>query len=244
MPLSSSAIIHFTHDKSSLIGILENDFKVRYCLEKIFFENEVSEIRVPMVSFCDIPLSQIKEHIGKYGSYGIGLSKEWAVENALNPVLYIERQSNLARSYATALQEYSLSGKHQSDTDADKALADVLRYAKNYQGTLARKGSTVQNYRYSDEREWRYVPPFQFPCEMLVGEDYYMNHKNEIDAPLTELRLKFTPNDIRYIIIKDDSEITEFIDIFRWKKGKNYSLHDVERLGARLLTIDQIMNDI
>ena len=244
MPLSSNSIIHFTRDKSSLIGILEDDFKIRYCLEKIFFGDEVSEIRVPMVSFCDIPLSQIKEHIGKYGNYGIGLSKDWAQEYSLNPVLYIERSSFLAESYATALQEYALSGKHLSDSDADKALTDVLRYAKNYQGNLTRKGGTIQSYRFSDEREWRYVPPFKFSCEMLVGEDYYKEHKAEVDGPLDGLRLRFTPNDIRYIIIKDDSEITEFVDIFRWKKGKDYSLHDVERLATRLLTVEQIMTDI
>ena len=50
-----------------------------------------------MVSFCDIPLSLAKDHIKTYGSYGIGMMKEWGIKNNLNPVVYIERDSLLAK---------------------------------------------------------------------------------------------------------------------------------------------------
>jgi hypothetical protein len=47
----------------------------------------------PMISFCDIPLALAKDQISKYGSYAIGLSKEWGISNQLNPVIYLESNS-------------------------------------------------------------------------------------------------------------------------------------------------------
>ena len=85
MGLSPSTLFHFT-SKSGLKGILKDNFKLKYCLEKINHREKPVEIAIPMVSFCDIKISEIKEHIEKYGYYGIGLSKKWAFEKGLNPV--------------------------------------------------------------------------------------------------------------------------------------------------------------
>ena len=95
--LSSNSIIHFTKTKESLKGILENNFKLSFCKETFHLGNDVSRIYVPMVSFCDIPLSEVKNHIEKYGAYGIGLTREWAIKQGLNPVLYLEKESGKAR---------------------------------------------------------------------------------------------------------------------------------------------------
>lgn len=244
MSLSSNSIFHLTSSKDSLRGILESNFKIKYCLETIDFGSAASEIRVPMVSFCDIPLSEIKEHISKYGEYGIGLTKEWAEKNKLNPVLYVARNSNLATSYTKALHDFVLSDTSCEADESDHALTDVLRYIKNYQGDLNRKGKISKDYRFSDEREWRYVPPFETKCDMLVGEDYYASNASQVDAPIRDLRLSFEPNDIRYIIIRDESEITEFVNLLRYAKGNKYSHNDVERLTTRLLTTEQIKGDI
>lgn len=78
MSLSSNSVIHFTNNKEALVGILQKNFKITYCNEQILLADSVVKIQVPMVSFCDIPLSKIKDHIDKYGNYGIGLTKNWA----------------------------------------------------------------------------------------------------------------------------------------------------------------------
>src|SRR5689334_8614782 len=97
MAISSSALIHFTKQKSSLKGILQRGFHIFYCLENLNLDNRGKsrhyEAAYPMVSFCDLPLSEVKNHIDKYGSYGIGLKKDWAIKNRLNPVLYFEKSS-------------------------------------------------------------------------------------------------------------------------------------------------------
>ena len=78
-------LFHFTN-KEGLFGLLESTFKVSYAREKIIGKNSTREIGVPMVSFCDLKLSELKSHMNDYGVYGIGLTKEWALKNSLNPM--------------------------------------------------------------------------------------------------------------------------------------------------------------
>lgn len=244
MALSSNSIIHLTREKHSLLGILEDNFHLHYCKEAVKLEADEFVIRVPMVSFCDIPLSEIKNHIEKYGNYGIGLTKAWAERNGLNPVLYIEPKSLLAKSYNKALNDLVLESNSDSFTDGQRAFTDVLRYIKNYQGPLARKGTLIDQYRFSDEREWRFVPAAKESFEMLSTEDAYQKDPNAIEASVSHLRLHFEPNDIKYIIIQSDAEISEFLHALRHTKGKKYAYDDVERLMTRILTTEQIMSDI
>jgi hypothetical protein len=103
MGISTNAVIHFTNKIERLRGILTEGFKVKYCLEKNYVKGGQISAAVPMVSFCDLPLSEIKNHILKYGSYGIGLKKSWALTNGLNPVLYIDRNSDLGGNIRAAL---------------------------------------------------------------------------------------------------------------------------------------------
>ncbi|QIL72929.1 hypothetical protein G7048_22820 [Diaphorobacter sp. HDW4B] len=246
MALSANTLIHFTKEKNSLMGILEENFRIFNCGELIMLGGVEHGIRVPMVSFCDIPLSEVKDHISKYGNYGIGMTKEWGVRKALNPVLYVAQNSMLSASYAQAFKHYALDSDKDVDewTDEQKAIGDVLRYMKNYEGPLERKGVRIDRYRFSDEREWRFVPPYSSLRDMLVGESYYQEHKDAVDGSLLNMRLEFDPNDIKYIIINDDSEIGDFVDHLRRVKGRSYSLHDVERLTTRIFTTDQIKSDI
>lgn len=251
MPLSANTLIHFTGAKEALQKILEENFRIYNCRESVVLGGKRFGFYVPMVSFCDIPLSEVKDHIGKYGSYGIGMTKEWGMRRGLNPVLYVTQNSMLSESYRKAWRHFTKmddeDGPDMDDlTDEQRALSDVVRYIKNYEGDLTRQGRTTPNYRFSDEREWRYVPAFTEDCEMMVGKGWYEepDNKKAADAKLENLRLEFEPNDIKYIIINNDSEIGEFIDHLRRVKGKNYSLHDIERLATRILTTDQIMSDM
>lgn len=81
MSISSNSVIHFTNKFDNLKGIILNSgLRVKYCLESLLLDNYNLEMASPMVCFCDIPLSEVKNHINSYGSYGIGLYKIWAKE--------------------------------------------------------------------------------------------------------------------------------------------------------------------
>lgn len=249
MSLSSNSLIHFTKNKSTLKGILETDFKIKYCIETVDTKSHKYIAAVPMVSFCDIPLSEIKNHIKKYGSYGLGLKKEWAIKNGLNPVLYLESGSNLADHTLDILYDVVLKDTKVKDLDsAALALADIFRYIKNYQGELIRNGNLIDSeYRYSDEREWRFCPEKNVlkDNEYLIDDhDDYKTHKEKYNSKISHLRLKFSPDDISYVIIKNDSEITEFVRYLETTKGKKYTLEQIRRLTTRIFTVEQIMTDL
>lgn len=244
--LSSNSIIHFTNSKENLKSILKENFRIYYCYETIEINSDFDfNVAIPMVSFCDIPLSQIKQHITKYGAYGIGLTKQWASTQKLNPVLYVEPNSNLTQSYLTVLQHMLGEKRMDELNEQDKALVDIVRYMKNYEGKLVRGGNVEEHYRYSDEREWRYVMDIKEKVEFIIGKDYYSTEEQKTTAnnSLNTHRLEFTPNDIKYIIIQQDAEIGEFLEVLREAKGKTYAYADVERLMTRIITTEQIVTD-
>lgn len=244
MSLSSNSIIHFTGKSKNLLGILEANFKVSLCRETIVFNKQATEsVLVPMVSFCDIPLSQIKNHIHSYGPYGIGLKKSWAEKKGLSPVLYLEKESTLGDELYKGLESF-IKIDSTNIKPLGLAIMKIVGYIKNYQGDLKRKvGTTKKNYRFSDEREWRYIPSVDlFPSPYIALKEYEKN-KKVIDSKIGKLSLDFTPDDISYIIIKNDSEIKTFINLLRDTKGKKYTLEQIERLTTRILTTEQIMSD-
>jgi hypothetical protein len=247
MSLSSNSIIHFTKTKDALKGILEENFKIKYCLEKVNLATELNYV-APMVSFCDIPLSQIKEHIGKYGAYGIGLTKEWAQKHKLNPVLYIQSNSYLSVSIEDSYRAIALGSVNDWAVlnESQKNWLNILRHVKNYEADLSRGGEVIKNYRFSDEREWRYAPNYIDCNEMAIHHDSYKtdDEKKEMNEKLKKLRLNFEPNDIKYIIIERESEISEFVEILKKSKGNKYSYNDVERLMTRIITSEQIKTDL
>lgn len=248
MALSSNTIIHFTKTADALKGILQHNFKLKYCVENVNFEGPL-DYAAPMVSFCDIPLSQIKEHIGKYGAYGLGLTKEWAERQRLNPVLYVQSNSFLAKSIQTTYLKFVQSSNivdWKLLNEEEQDMLNVLRYVKNYEADLSRGGIVEKNYRFSDEREWRYTPDYESCNVMAVTPTAYrtIEEKKVLNSALSSLRLSFEPDDIKYIIIERDSEISEFLNVLRDTKGNKYSLNDLERLMTRIITTEQIKTDL
>jgi hypothetical protein len=251
MGLSSNSIIHFTAKLSNLKGILNDGFDIRYCRETCYSKSKHRDLLVPMVSFCDTPFSQIKEHIKSYGSYGIGLSKKWAEANGLNPVLYLEKNSTLSENI---LNELYLKIKGENEkvnklSDEDKKAFDVLRYIKNYQGDLKRANKkTIKNYRFSDEREWRYVTDINLDHQLFVMlpdklvEEKISAAKKLYNLKIENQKLKFSPEDISYIIIKSENQRDGVIQALEKSNGEQ-AHKAVKRLTSRIISSEQLITD-
>lgn len=107
MKSSTKFLFHYTPEFENLLGIIEKGFK--YCefeedlpftmSKHSFFSkfNDTDLIRyfqpVVRVCFCDIPFDSIEDHKNQYGSYCIGMSKDWGMNNGITPVRYIHKYS-------------------------------------------------------------------------------------------------------------------------------------------------------
>jgi hypothetical protein len=249
MGLSPSTLFHLTEKKLDLKGILSETFKLKYCTETIQLKKPF-EIMVPMVSFCDIKISEIVDHIDKYGSYGIGLSKTWAIRQRLNPVYYVNTKSNLSANFIEAVKEMrdNIDLKNiNSEFHQFLYAVDLLRNMKCYEGVLDRKGKKDKNYRFADEREWRYVPEMTTDLKPKIKpwtlKHIYLANKNLFDDSLKNERLAFKADDIHYILVAKDSEINEIIKHIEDTKGSRYSMQAIKRLNSRIISVERIRND-
>jgi hypothetical protein len=177
-----------------------------------------------MISFCDIPLSLAKEQISKYGGYAIGMSKEWGITNRLNPVLYVEKNSIIAndlnnsrkefKSIAVSITEIVKNGKFvpkgllpvvKNVTNAVDNYRNTLRFIKNYRGDLVRGKRKYPNYRFYDEREWRYIPDISDNrIKPSIQEKDYIEYRGKTRSKplLKEINIDFRAPDIKYLIVK------------------------------------------
>lgn len=248
-----SILFHFT-DKQGLFGILNSNFRVSYAKETIRGKNKTTKFAAPMVSFCDLRLSELGDHMIKYGRYGVGMSKEWANANNLNTVNYINAHCSLTDSLIDSV-EYLFEFQKEIDelTDLQRkkdfgqaymSIMNLYRYTKNYEGPNTKLN--IPNYRYADEREWRYVPHIDHNFWPFLSAEQVdtKEKKKSANALFDEYPLYFEPKDIRYIIVEREDERDEIIShVFQAKESK-YGHDESRRLASRILSAEQIINDV
>lgn len=252
--LYPSTLFHFTN-KDGFLTILRETFKVSYARESIKSPSNERKYAVPMVSFCDIKLAEIKYFIQKgYGNYGIGLTKEWANRNGLTPVMYINRHCDIADKLNEGLKSMYLHISKLNNLEESKKLTNsyhnimnLYRYVKNYEGELIRDGNIIDpNYRFADEREWRYVPTLDTPGVdpfVAISNIRTKQQKKDYNEKVAHLRLRFEPEDIKYLFVEKENDISELIMHLDDTKS-SYSEEIRRRLVSRILTVEQIKNDI
>ena len=248
MPISTNSVIHYTQNLDSLIGIINcNGFRFKYCFEEYSFHKmNNAPAALPMVSFCDIPISDVKKHIDSYGSYGIGLNKLWAKTSGLNPVLYVEKNSALAKILFEHGQRLLKKKKEGHDTSIEfSELQNYYSYIKNYEGRLVRGKVNEDNYRFYNEREWRYVPTKEEINSELVWIDgkEYIRDKESYNQKIFQCYLKFNYTDISYLIVDNDDEIPIVLDVLNKVYEDTATAKELRVLSTRIMTKNQIWND-
>ncbi|MBJ2125574.1 abortive infection system antitoxin AbiGi family protein [Flavobacterium sp. IB48] len=245
MAISTNSVIHYTNRIDNLKGIIsQSGFRLKYCLEEVdILSNSPFNVALPMISFCDIPLSGIKNHIDAYGSYGIGLTKNWAKENGVNPVLYLERKSKISTNLRN--QGQRLVDNDPMDMALLNEFAGFLSYCKNYEGRLVRGKINTDSYRFYDEREWRFIADendINGQLAIINGEDY-LKDKDSHNAKIKDCYVKFSYDDISYIIVDNENEIPEILNDIHDAYEDIATAKKLKILATKILTKNQIWND-
>jgi hypothetical protein len=93
-------IYHFTKDLDVLKAVIDLGFMPSYSKETLGNRN----ILVPMVSFSNILLRDVgEEEVLSYGEFAIGFTRQWGINNSLNPVTYTYEDGLLEKNIQTYL---------------------------------------------------------------------------------------------------------------------------------------------
>lgn len=162
MNLSTSNILfHFTSRAKSdtdgfeaLKGILtkrafelkKSSFKRHVHLLNTHSESNLNYIRpeIPIVCFTETPLALLKNHMGSFGQFGIGMGIEWGIEKGAQSVIYI---SDGKASGPSALSSLLNNFMYDKSTEM----------AQKFNSLIA----SFELYEYREEREWRFIGEYE-----------------------------------------------------------------------------------
>ena len=242
MAISTNSIIHYTDKLDSLLGIISEGFRIKFCSEIMQSPEYRINLMVPMISFCDIPFSSFQDHIQAYGSYGIGLSKQWAYRNGINPVLYMSKGSSINRKYLNYMAE-TIPKKTKADIKALDFMKQLIVYAKNYQADLERKDTKIENYRFYNEREWRYILEYhnRKKVSAVFGEN--KADKASLNESIVDARVGFDVDEITYIIVETLEEIEITINAIRNAYNDRCTSKQLDILLSKIISVEQIRSD-
>jgi hypothetical protein len=261
--LSSNTLFHFTNTAENLINILTSGFSPKFCLEQfgtnhlmsgksISKDQEDWEEAIPITCFCDLPISHISSHLEFYGSYGIGLSKNWGIKNGLTPLTYIHENS-CQLTYLSKLGQIAWAAektkKVYNKENARVLVVELSGFFKPYEGEMWRINKYVTK-RFYDEREWRYIP-FLHPKETIEFKEDYRLTKTEFLNEVKRAKankyvkdnhsLEFNFEHIKYIIIKNDNEAKAMTEAINSSDKFNEEQKII--LFTKIISTEQIKED-
>jgi Putative abortive phage resistance protein AbiGi, antitoxin len=245
MPPRSRTLFHFTKSLDTLKLILSEGFWPRYCAEDTRWHGQIDaqSVAFPMVCFCDIPLSRISDHVNFYGQYGLGMTREWATVNGLNPILYLAGEN----SVMAALRKLNAHASTLAEKDRDpakKTTRYVYSHTKPVSGVMIVDGAPVEKDFYL-ESEWRYVPQHDEIKAYLRHTTFTDTDRLKVENEKTSkhCRLKFTPKDIKYIFVRSDADIPEIINFIQIALD-HYPHADTKVLMSRVTSLESIQGDV
>ena len=242
MNIYSNSFFHRVKYYNIIELILEQGFKAFYCKEEIFLgKNRTSAyIGIPMVSFCDIPLSNVANN--HYGKFGIAMSRKWGRERHLEPVLY-----------------YPTDTSCQSTKMIIKAVDNFLNNRKNYDSyrilgyskpmTKPTKVSGVSSDNYA-EREWRKVYANPSPLKWLTLEEYNI-YRGDQSVPKQPkgTPLHFKVDDIDFILV-DKNHVNTLLNFIVNKLvyiggfSKHITVPEKWTLLSKILVYEDLLNNL
>lgn len=225
----------------------------RYYEENIDYLNisDIIKIAFPMSCFCDIHFNKLNHHVHKYGVYGIGLNKHWGIEQGIQPIHYINLDSQLCNDFSFAFNNALENTKENSfHFKILKSYAlHHLMYMKPIDGEMRIDKDEVEDRNFHDEKEWRFIPNFNNVDTQLPQIVFppYLNHSrlssySEGIKTNPKLWLHFEFENIKYIIVRSEEDRTELINFIM--SDLNIPKETQYVLFSKILVFEELGEDI
>ncbi|MBD3906884.1 abortive infection system antitoxin AbiGi family protein [Chryseobacterium sp. Ch-15] len=224
--------VHFTDNFEKLCKIIEEGFMVNYCTETLSNNDRDIRSAFPMISLSNLTIDQGKYALASYGTFGIALTKRFVEKYKFNPVLYLDRHSDITKyvvnSFDTIKENYweGRLESHLFNEDSKSELVLFSRnlmtqfaYSKNYDAELVRKGFLIdKNYRFGLEREWRLVHKEKNIKYFLIKEE--VDNKRKFNEIIRDVRYTIEFEDLEEILVEADYQVDIVKKILQNKFGK------------------------
>ena len=273
--INASSLFHFTPKINSLKLILKNGVRFSYAFEN-YSDTLISNfsgtskssqelgVAIPMICFCDTPLTRVYQHMDKYGEYMIGFNKDFLMSsygNILNPVFYIQSPNvddaieELSSIYVeTCAEHLTLTNNSQNDKSSLMRITSLglRKYSLRLLVGLRKPIS------YYDECEWRIINDDNRgqPNEWKWGlsEAEYKNIKKEINDELfkdfnsyIKIYEDSISDAISCIVVKKESQVSMLVDyIMKSKKLFGYEVSSEKvkmNLVSKITSVKRITLD-
>ena len=231
--LSASVLFTFTPKMEYLLQMLQRGITPRYVYERLPVGKKY--YIAPMKCFCDIPLGKVKNHMQRYGFYGLGLKKSFLQEHRVTPVVYLHKNS---------LAHFNLNRKAGASMEDVPFLPLLKRYlGDDYFFSESSNQTQKKRIHFYDEREWRYIPE-GYKLEVTNGFktiEEGLRHvlKMNEDTAQQFAPLKIPIDAVDYIIIRKRKELARALSELRQIFGSE----DIDLLYTKVLIAENIISD-
>ncbi len=237
----------------------------------------IKQIGVLQKCFCDIPFHKLTDnftispndnefellsieekeellnnnsHPDYYGKFAIAFSKEWGIRHNLQPIHYVNSDTNYALDFKKFF-DYVLS-LQDAATELVNDIENRLGYMKPLRGKMIRKfggKKIVINKNFHDEKEWRYVPPIatleKLKIRSIIVKRHLIEKKDMISREFEkekykEIWLQFYYDDIRYLIVPESSDRIELIKFIMELPQESF-IDDVDINTQKYILISKIL---
>lgn len=251
MAVSANTLFHFTK-LESLKGILKSrSLWPQYSKEHLFRvfpkESAYRISHVPMISFCDLRLTQLSNsqtsiHTTDFGKYGIGFYKKWGFKNGISPVSYVHDKSKASN----VIYELSLQLRGRRYAKLKQVVPELIQFVKPYQ-SFYQKGKKVSlPRRHYDEREWRFVPNDK-KFRVFPNDASYNSEIEQLNKQLkNSYALSYDPDDIKFIVVhedKDKNEVTDTIKAVIFRQDSKGNEQAQTELITKIISLEELNED-
>lgn len=242
----ASSLFHFTNDieKIKLI-LLGSAFRASYNFEDVTaFDFAKKFLAVPMVCFCDIPLKFVGPHANRYGKYGLGLSKEWAIKKQINPLQYIVKDSPITTAFQHVMRTAEINTAEIRDLSVEEVMRSEMPNKANVKDELINLASFTKPYSSTEidfylEREWRFVPLL---AERHLHDDQKDLTRNDLNQRYFSGKpdlLPFALADLKHIVVPSTEEINVMFNVIESLNVNKEQKYQISQKIVDLVTIEK-----